>query len=111
MTAVFSVGTKFLIFILLGVIRKLKNDLKAARRENLHLRSEMSPTTKIITSKQYTVYTKSKTYWYYFCSSQSLPAIFFVLCWKCFIDHTDINFYEQNYEINITWTCNMDLLI
>jgi len=100
----FSVGTKFLMFILLGVIRKLKNDLKAARRENLQLHSEMSPTTKIITPKQYTVYIKSKTDWHYFRSSQILPAIFFVLCWKCFRDHTNINVYEQNYEINITWT-------
>ncbi|KAK2160251.1 hypothetical protein LSH36_137g03021 [Paralvinella palmiformis] len=61
-TAVFfSVGTKFLIFILLSDIRKFKNDLKAGLRENLQLRSEMSPTTKIITAKQYTVYIKSKT--------------------------------------------------
>ena len=111
MAAFFSVGTQFLIFILLGDIRKLKNDLKAARRKNLQLCSEMSPTTKIITPKQYTVYIKSKTHWHYFCSIQILPSIFFVLCWKCFIDHTNINFYEQNYEINITWTFNMDLLI
>ena len=32
---------------------------------------------------------RSNTDWYYFCSSQILPAIFFVLCWKCFIDNTE----------------------